>query len=140
MSEAERFILDTHVWIWLIEDSGELSKPIIASLNQVAKSKQILIAAISLWEVSMLAEKSRIAIKQNAVTWLTQALQHPGITLCPLTPDIAAQSCNLPGAFHGDPADRMIVATACIENATIVTRDENILRYAQSGHVSCQAA
>jgi PIN domain nuclease of toxin-antitoxin system len=62
-------------------------------------------------------------------------LLHPGIILCPLTSTIAAQSYKLPGTFHGDPADRMIVATARVENAVLFTRDEEILRYSKAGHL-----
>ncbi len=140
MPEVSKFILDTHVWIWLVEDTGTLSKTVVGKINQAAKHKNILIAAISLWEVAMLIEKQRVECGSSAATWLSSALSHPGVSLCPLTPMIAAESCSLPGNFHGDPSDRLIVSTARRENATLITRDENILRYSKGGHVRCLKA
>ncbi|MBI2504540.1 MAG: PIN domain-containing protein [Candidatus Latescibacteria bacterium] len=60
----------------------------------------------------------------------------PGISLAPLTPEIALASSRLPGELPGDPADRIIVATARILNATLVTRDKKIIAYSKQGHVS----
>jgi PIN domain nuclease of toxin-antitoxin system len=135
MPEESRFLLDTHVWVWLMEDAGGLSQKLVARLNQAAERKNVLIAAISLWEVCMLVEKKRLDFKADVLHWLNKALLHPGLNCCPLTPYVAAESCKLPGAFHADPADRLIVATARVENAILVTKDESILDYAKSGHV-----
>jgi PIN domain nuclease of toxin-antitoxin system len=134
--KKELIILDTHVWIWLLEETGDLSKIITNKINNAAKDKQVLIAAISLWEVSLLAAKKRIIFKEDVYSWLNKALHHPGIMLCQLTSEIAAQSYKLPAVFHGDPADRMIVATARIHHATLLTRDKNILQYAKTGHLN----
>jgi PIN domain nuclease of toxin-antitoxin system len=140
MPEQQRIILDTHIWIWLLEQPDNLSNAIIAKINQAGREKQVLIAAISLWEISLLAEKKRIVFKEDILTWLNKALLHPGVVLCPLTADIAARVYKLPGNFHGDPADRMIVATARAEGALLVTRDEEILRYAKAGHIKALLA
>lgn len=140
MSEQQRIILDTHIWIWLLEQPDILSDTIIAKINQAGREKRVLIGAISLWEVSLLAEKKRIIFKEDTLTWLHKALLHPGVVLCPLTANIAAQAYKLPGRFHGDPADRMIVATSKIENALLITRDEEILRYAKDGHIKALLA
>jgi len=135
MPEQEKIILDTHIWIWLLEQPGILSNTIIAKINQAGRNKLVFIAAISLWEVSLLADKKRIIFKEDILTWLNKALLHPGVVLCPLTADVASQAYKLPGQFHGDPADRMIVATAKTESALLLTRDEEILRYAKTGHI-----
>ena len=92
MAEQQRILLDTHIWIWLLEESGNLSNTTINKIDRAAKEKNILIAAISLWEVSLLAAKKRIAFKEDILSWLNKALLHPGVVLCPLTPAIAAQS------------------------------------------------
>lgn len=83
----------------------------------------------------MLVSKNRIQLKGNALDWINKALSAPGISLCPLTPEIAYESVNLPGDFHGDPADRMIVASARKLNGTLVTFDKKILAYSGEGHV-----
>lgn len=136
----QRIILDTHIWFWVLNKPDNLSETVITKINSAVREKQVLIAAISLWEISLLAYKKRIFFKEGVTTWLKKALSHPGIMLCPLTVDIAAQSYAIPGTFHGDPADRMIVATSKIEHATLFTRDENILRYAKNGHIKAIAA
>jgi len=61
--------------------------------------------------------------------WFEQALNYPGVQLLALTPEIAIESTRLPGEFHRDPADQMIVATARIYGCSLVTSDEKILNY-----------
>ena len=61
------------------------------------------------------------------------------MNLCPLSPEIALESCFLPGNFHGDPADRIITATARLGNLTLLTRDRKIIEYSNSGMVKAIA-
>ena len=77
-----------------------------------------------------------ISLRQPTDQWMAEALASPGIMLAPLTPDILCESVMLPGDFHKDPADRMIVATARIMKANLFTRDRKILEYAQQGLVN----
>jgi PIN domain nuclease of toxin-antitoxin system len=72
--------------------------------------------------------------------WIRQALDRPDFELVGLEPEIAVESCNLPGTFHADPADRFLVATARLKNAVIVTRDQRILKYGEHGHVRTMTA
>jgi PIN domain nuclease of toxin-antitoxin system len=129
-------ILDTHVWIWLINGDSRLEHSgLLPEINKAARTKSIKIPAISVWEVSMLASKNRIILEGDTMEWINKALSAPGISLCPLTPEIAYESAHLPGDFHGDPADRMIVASARKLNATLVTFDQKILEYSNNGYV-----
>jgi PIN domain nuclease of toxin-antitoxin system len=134
-----RIVLDTHIWVWLSEQVN-LSGTTVATINQAAKDGQVLIPAMSMWEVSVLADKKRIAIQGDVLSWLNRALNYDGIELCPLTPTIAACSYSLPGIFHDDPADRIIVATAIVEDAVLLTRDDRILKYGRRGYVKVQRA
>ncbi len=77
----------------------------------------------------MMAAKKRIELKISPAKWLSRALDETGITVVELLPDIAIDSCNLPGQFHPDPADRIIVATARLNNLTLLTKDQKILDY-----------
>ena len=97
------------------------------------------VSVISLWEVGMLEAHKRISLTVDVETWTRQALSSPGLSLAPLTPDIALASSRLPGEIHGDPADRMLIATARSLGATLVTRDRRILEYSQAGHVTTLA-
>ena len=82
----------------------------------------------------MLAAKNRITLTGNTLDWINEALSGPGISIYPLTPEIAYESSNLPGDFHGDPADRMIVASARILDGTLLTFDNRILAYSREGY------
>lgn len=128
-------LLDTHVWIWLNEGSPELKSKIINIIDKVTNEGQIYIAAISVWEIATLAQKKRISLKMPIEEWVNQALALPGVELLPLQPSIAIESTQLPENFHGDPADRIIVATARIHRLILCTRDARILEYSSNGLV-----
>ncbi|HPJ44353.1 MAG TPA: type II toxin-antitoxin system VapC family toxin [Spirochaetota bacterium] len=133
------FILDTHVWIWLINGDEKIRKAgFLTSINNALKNHSIIIPAICTWEISMLVAKNRISLTENTLEWINKASSAPGISIFPLSPEVAYESTILPGEFHGDPADRMIVATARITNGTLLTFDKQIINYAKKGYVKLQ--
>jgi PIN domain nuclease of toxin-antitoxin system len=71
----------------------------------------------------------------NVRTWVEQALSKTGIAVAPLTPEIMIESVHLPGEMHGDPADRMLTATARVLGATLLTKDERLIQYSKLRHV-----
>ena len=91
---------------------------------------------MTMWEIAMLSSRNRITLDKPAGAWLDEAVNASGVAIEPLSAAIAAESCYLPNRFHGDPADRMIVATARVTNAVLMTRDRRILEYAAGGHLS----
>ena len=115
-------LLDTHTWIWLCKGI-ELSSSTVELIDDVSTENQIWLAAISIWELSMLVAKNRVTVTKPLGIWVKEALTQPGINLYPLSPDVAVESSLLPGNFHGDPVDRMIVATASVGNFTLLTRE-----------------
>lgn len=136
MSKFEQgILLDTHTWIWLFNGASELSQEVIIQINRAGKQGQVFIAAISVWELSMLVAKNRITLSKPINQWVQESLSQPGVNLSPLTPEISIESSFLPGEFHGDPADRIIVATARINNLIIFTRDRKILSYGTQKYV-----
>ena len=129
-------VLDTHVWIWVLEGAKvQLSSATVNLVEEAAGRAEVAVAAISVWEVAMLAAKRRITLSHSIDEWAAAALAAPGIRLVELTPQIALESTRLPGAAHGDPADRLIIATARVLGATLATCDDRILEYASHGHV-----
>lgn len=132
-------LLDTHVWVWLMEGHDNLAPQYQAIINQAAQDSEVGIAAISLWEVGMLAARGRLKLVKPLLSWIQDALALPGITLKPLSPEIAADSVQLPDGFHGDPADCLLVATARIHGLTLVTHDQKIIDYAQKEYVAVLA-
>ena len=116
-------ILDTHAWLWWINESTELPASALAVIEQ---ADSIGISAMSCWEVAMLVGKSRIGLSMDVEIWLELALQRPKVRLLPITPQIAVLSTRLPGDFHGDPADRLIVATSLAHKSTLISKDRKI--------------
>ena len=116
-------LLDTHAWIWWAAEPERLSK---RARTEVNEAKALYVAAISVWEVAMLVTKKRLVLDRETLVWAKQALALPKISLVPLSPEISIASASLGERFHGDPADRMIVATAMELRVPVVTKDERI--------------
>jgi PIN domain nuclease of toxin-antitoxin system len=87
------------------------------------------VSVISCWEVAKLVEYNRLTLPCSIDDWLEQALAYPGIQLLFLTPRIVVESTKLPGTFHRDPADQIIVATARVHDWPLLTADDRILNY-----------
>lgn len=139
MAEPGRggLILDTHVWVWTVGGSrGRLSEAAIEEVEEAGRRGDVLVSAISVWEVAMLEAKGRLSLARTVDDWVAAALAVPGVRLLPLLPEIAIESARLPGGAHGDPADRMLVAGARVTGARLATCDRGILDYAESGHVA----
>jgi PIN domain nuclease of toxin-antitoxin system len=120
-------VLDTHIWVWWV-DGGTPLPPDYLALLQVEAANGFGVSAISCWEVAKLVELGRLQLALPVYQWLTQALQPP-VQLLPLSPEIAVGSTQLPGTFHRDPADQIIVATARHFGCPLVTMDRLIRAY-----------
>lgn len=134
--QQHKIILDTHVWIWLMEGNPELSPQFRKAVERCQEHEAILISAISVWEIGMLVDNKRISFEMDCLDWIEQALSARGIRLCPITPRIAIQSTRLPGSIHADPADRLLLASALEESAVLVTCDEKLLEYGKGRFLS----
>jgi PIN domain nuclease of toxin-antitoxin system len=132
--------LDTHVWLWFMLANAELASNEQNAINRAAASGRLRIAAISVWEAALLASRGRVALGRPLAQWIAEAVSAPGLSIEPLLPQVAVEAASLPDTFHRDPADRLIVATARVANATLMTRDRRILDYAARGHLAAAAA
>ncbi|MBM4143619.1 MAG: type II toxin-antitoxin system VapC family toxin [Lentisphaerae bacterium] len=128
-------LLDTHVWVWLMLGDNRLGTANRRMLERAVPDGRIRVSIISAWEVAMLEAKGRLILASDCESWVREALAAPGIHLAELTPHIAVCSTRLPGIFHGDPADRVLIATARESEASLLTADEAILRYGKEGNV-----
>jgi PIN domain nuclease of toxin-antitoxin system len=117
-----------------------LSRAALQSIKDAEREGNLRISVISIWELAMLEKRGRVALPMNVRTWVEQALGKPGIAVAPLTPEIAIESVHLPGEMHGDPADRMLVATARVLGAKLVTKDAQLIRYSRQRHVKAVEA
>lgn len=130
-------LLDTHVWVWYVEGDRARFSPRIEPIVEAAVERgAVLVSAISVWEVAQLDALRRLELALEVRTWVARALAFPGVRLKGISPAIAIESTRLPGAPHRDPADRMLIATARLTGAALVTCDTRVLAYAAHGHVS----
>lgn len=122
-------VLDTHVLIWWIARDPHLSRKAASAIRKELPAGRLCIPAISIWEIGMLVAKGRLALGMDLDEWIDAVQAITGVMVLPLTAKVALESTRLPDDFHGDPADRMIVALARVENVPLVTADRRILAY-----------
>jgi PIN domain nuclease of toxin-antitoxin system len=113
-------ILDTHVWLWLANEPEKLSR---TALRAIDESSEVGISSISCWELARLASRGRIRLDRDPLDWIRYALQAPHFRLIDVSPEIAVEAAQLDWD-HKDPADRMIVATAMVHGARLVSKDD----------------
>ncbi len=123
-------VIDTHVLIWWVNADQFLSTTAEKIIKETLdRGSEVIISSISAWEISMLIEKGRLILSMDVESWLDEVSQIDGVRFIPVDNEIGIKSTVLPGEFHKDPADRMIVATARKLAIPLVTADEKIIRY-----------
>jgi PIN domain nuclease of toxin-antitoxin system len=121
-----KVILDTHIWVWWLLPGSPLPDRERMALDRIATDNGILLPAICLWEAQMLHRKKRIELPVPFPTWLRRATAADMLNVLPLNADTVIAVDDLPAGFHGDPADRMIVATARVHDLSLATHDDAI--------------
>ena len=119
-------LLDTHVWVWWLTPGSPLSRAEREALDEKAARRELFLAAISLWEAQVLHAKGRLYLPLHFAEWLARATDDRMISVLPLDADVVLALGALPGSFHGDPADRLIVATARTHAMPLATHDAHI--------------
>jgi len=125
-------LLDTHVVVWLVTVDRRLGKAAAAAI--LADPDRMVSAMIS-WDIAMRVDKRRIVIDEPLSDWLRIAFESTGVTEVPVTGEIARDAGSLEGEIHGDPCDRIMIATARALSCPLLTADEKILAYAAAGHL-----
>lgn len=120
-------LLDTHILLWWLGEDPRLSPEQRHILETADAENPLWVADITLWEIATLFSLGRIKLHLPLREWLEQATAPPLVRRISITPAIAAEVAALPDSFHRDPADRILVATARISGATLVTRDRRII-------------
>jgi PIN domain nuclease of toxin-antitoxin system len=121
-----RPLLDTHAWIWWVDQDARLGARTIAVLDSLPRDQRPFLCDISLWEVAMLAERGRLELDLPLGEWLEAAAHPRSVQVVPVDPRIAAVVATLPDSFHRDPADRLIVATSRALGLPVLSHDRLI--------------
>ncbi len=133
-NSAIPLLLDTCALVWLALGDSRFQSS--SSKNKIEKSfrdQQLYVSAITFWEISMLNAKGRLKMNEPVLNWIKNCIEKYNLQIVNLSPDVSVESCQLPGGFHSDPADRLIVATARIYGFTLLTEDQLILDYGKNG-------
>ena len=133
MPKGEAFVLDTHVWLDVaVGRERSFTARVRRSLDRAAVAGALYVAAVTPWEVAMLARAGKIRVAGPLLGFVTESLRETRTAVAPLEPAIAVDAVELPAWDHRDPADRLIVATARNLGAVLVPRDAAILDYART--------
>jgi PIN domain nuclease of toxin-antitoxin system len=122
-------LLDTHIWLWWLHTPDQLSERGRTLLTIGENQNALIVSAISVWEIAVKHSNGKLPLPLPVNEWFAFAKTRPGITIEPLDPLDAIASTQLPGDFHKDPADRIIVAIAYRRNIELMTCDQKILNY-----------
>ena len=119
-------VLDTHALLWFASNPDKLSD---RAKEEIEAAGVLYVSSISAWEIGMLVAKERLVLTYDVGDWIRLTSQIPNILWLNVTPEIAVKAASLPGFFHGDPADRIITASAISMGASLVTADQRIQSY-----------
>lgn len=122
-------LLDTHAWVWWVSDPQYLSEGARQVIDGAAAEARLYVSSISVWEVAMLVARGRLELRMEVGEWVRRSEVLPFLRFVPVDNAIALRAVSLPEPFPADPADRIIVATALVLGATLVSKDERILQY-----------
>ena len=122
-----RILLDTHVWLWS-QQSQEHFGPEARGMI-LNEDNALFVSSVSSLEIARLVWRERLTLAGQLRTWISETLNKLKAETLPVTHEIALAAYELPGEFHRDPADRILVATAVVHNLTLMTADNRILEY-----------
>ena len=129
-NKPKLLLLDTHIWIWLMNADAILNhKTYLRTIEEYSEQEALRISAISVWELGMLVAKKRLILSNGLYAWVQESLKTQGLSVEPLSIDILLESTQLGNHAHADPADRMIVSTAKHLKATLMTADAKMISY-----------
>jgi len=118
-----KLLLDTHIWIWTVLEPWRVSSEVT---QEIARAEAVYLSPISIWELSLLAEKKTVVLHMDFAKWCQQAIREQALKEAPLTWEVAAEM-PFTRFMHRDPGDRFLVATAKVYDLTLVTADERLI-------------
>ncbi|HEY1605825.1 MAG TPA: type II toxin-antitoxin system VapC family toxin [Allosphingosinicella sp.] len=128
-------LLDTHVLIWFVQANERLGAEARRHIEHALAHDEAMVSAITFWEIAMLVRRRRVSLTQPVQTWIDALCDKSGIGIADVSRQIATAAGDLGEEIHGDPIDRIIIATARHCGAPLLTADRAILAYGAAGHV-----
>lgn len=133
------YLLDTHAWLWVQRgEAGKLSAELVNGIEHYQRRGEVFLSTISILEIARLVAFGGYDLGMSVEQFVAEGTEDGGFQLLELLPRILIASTRLPGKLHRDPSDRLIIATARDYGLTLVTRDREILAYAQDGHLKAR--
>jgi PIN domain nuclease of toxin-antitoxin system len=137
---APALLLDTCAVIWL-QNADTMMESAIEAIVHAGRADGVLISPVSAWEIGLISRRNArfspaLQFLPDAKTWFQKTMVAPGVKAAPFTPEIGIDASYLPGDLHGDPADRLIIATARHLGVPVVTRDRRIIDYGRAGYLA----
>jgi PIN domain nuclease of toxin-antitoxin system len=123
-------LLDTHAWLWWLSQDAALSDGARSAIEQAAGEQSVMVSTISTWELALLVARRRIELRIPVAEWVAASESINELRFLAPSNRIMLESVSLPGPFHSDPADRIIVASARVHGLRVVTMDDKIRGYA----------
>ena len=125
MAGGKPVILDTCALLWLANGDKKISR---ATLKQINESPAVYVSAISGFEIAIKVAKGKLALPHAPQEWFEKVVEHHGLTVLPLELNVCIAAAGLP-PIHNDPCDRFIIASAKLNDLTVVTTDESFEKY-----------
>jgi PIN domain nuclease of toxin-antitoxin system len=126
MGDEPLIVLDTHALVWWLTQAPGLSPAAKRAIGRNAGSGEIVVSAISILEIATAVRRGRLQFSVPLDQWLADTRSLPELRVEPVSAEIAALAGSMPEPMHGDPADRLIAATATLLGAALVTGDERL--------------
>jgi PIN domain nuclease of toxin-antitoxin system len=132
-------LLDTCAAMWIVEDEWLKPSAVEALDRSGDRAEPIFVSPITGWEIGLLAMKGKFRSRYAPARWLDVLLAFPFVRVAELPPHVLMQSCFLPGRPPREPSDRIVAATAREYGLTVMTRDRELLDYANEGHIAAES-
>jgi PIN domain nuclease of toxin-antitoxin system len=135
---ARPVLLDTCAAIWLM-NGDRLSPASLAAIREAQAANAVYVSPITAWEIATVVARKRVVLTLSPNAWFNLLIAQPGVNLAPMLPALLIASAHLPGTPPRDPADRIIAATSREYGFVVITRDGELLPYAQARHIDAIA-
>ena len=123
---SEMIVLDTHLWLWLI--NGNFDRFPAHWMPMFEETSSLGVSPVSCYEIALAHSRGRIKLPGTAREWFDEALESSGIELIPLTAEISVRAVEL-SPVHRDPFDRLIMATTLVNGGRLASLDGLIRQY-----------